>query len=117
MISMNTGMIGRMMPRNRRFHEGRFYNFQFKEYLNKFKKKKKVHNFFKEKEIPEDTEDSKHLKFNDSIGVYDKGDFKNEDFGVENNLFDAIIMDYSVLTQNFILGVEGSKIDKIGIKK
>lgn len=111
---MNTGVVGRMMPRRRKFHEGRFYEFKFKAYLKKFKLKKKIPDFFKGSHIPENTEDSIFLRFNDEEGVYNKEGFKNEEWGVDNELLEAIIMDFSLLTQNFILGAEGSKLDKIG---
>jgi hypothetical protein len=106
----------RIMPRNRRYHEGRLYNPNIlKNFKKRFQRKKKQYDFFSNIEIPENTQNTKFFKFNDNKGFYDlKGWQAPNDWNLEQKDLEDIIHDMSYLTQNYILGVENSKFQKCG---
>lgn len=111
---LNEGIIGRSTPRFRRYHEGQFYKFKFKNIKKRIKAftKKSEHDFFSNKDVHEDTENTKHFKWNDIDGYYDPKGWNPSDWGIEGQELKTILADCSILTQNYILGVENSRIGK-----
>ena len=113
---LNEGIIGRSTPRFRRYHEGQFYNFKLKNIKNRIKKftQKGDPDFFKNKHVPENTENTKHFKWNDIDGFYDPKNWDPSEWGIEGQELKTILADLSILTQNYILGVENSRVGKWG---
>lgn len=109
---LSQGLINSGTPRFRRYHEGRFYKFNFDGIKKKYKDlSAPTHpDFFKAKYVPEDIENSKHFKWNDIEGIYDSKEWDPVPWGLEKAELKTILADSSILTQNFILQAEKSKI-------
>ena len=73
---LSQGLINSGTPRFRRYHEGRFYKFNFEGIKKKYKdfRSPTDPDFFKAKHVPDDTENTKHFKWNDVDGFYDPKD-------------------------------------------
>lgn len=108
---LSQGIINSGTPRFRRYHEGRFYKFNFDDIKKKYKDftSPKDPDFFKAKYVPEDTENTKHFKWNDVEGFYDPKGWNPSPWGLEEVELRTILADCSILTQNFILQAENSK--------
>ncbi len=70
--------------------------------------------FFANKIIPEDTEHTKHFKWNDVDGFYDHKEWNPVSWGLELEELKTVQADCSILTQNYILSQENSNSGKLG---